>query len=72
MTGSTTDTYPLARWERTIAEGFAGTRGLDDAELRGAVEGAVAALDAGDLRVCSPPEVAGGEWVTHEIGRAHV
>jgi 2,3,4,5-tetrahydropyridine-2-carboxylate N-succinyltransferase len=59
------DSYPLARWERTIAEGFAGTRGLDDAELRGAVEGAVAALDAGDLRVCSPPEVAGGEWVTH-------
>ena len=47
MTGSTTDTYPLARWERTIAEGFAGTRGLDDAELRGAVEGAVAAPTAG-------------------------
>ncbi|MFM8558353.1 MAG: hypothetical protein ACKOC6_01900, partial [bacterium] len=65
MSGPTTDAYPLARWERTIAEGFAGTLGLDDAALRGAVEGAVAALDAGDLRVCAPPAVEGGEWVTH-------
>jgi 2,3,4,5-tetrahydropyridine-2-carboxylate N-succinyltransferase len=62
---SATDTYPIERWERTIAEGFAGTRGLDDALLRGAVEGAVAALDAGDVRVASPPAKAGGEWVTH-------
>ncbi len=57
--------YPLERWERTIAEGYGGTRPLEDAELRGAVEGAVAALDAGDLRVCSPPAGAGGEWKTH-------
>jgi 2,3,4,5-tetrahydropyridine-2-carboxylate N-succinyltransferase len=62
---STADTYPLERWQQTIAEGFAGTRGLDDASLRGAVEGAVAALDAGDVRVASPPASAGGEWVTH-------
>ena len=61
MSGTTPDTYPLERWERTIGEGFAGTRGLDDAELRGAVEGAVAALDAGDLRVCSPSAAEGGE-----------
>ena len=57
--------YPLERWQQHIAEGFAGVRALDDAPLRGAVEGAVAALDAGDLRVCSPPASAGGEWSTH-------
>jgi 2,3,4,5-tetrahydropyridine-2-carboxylate N-succinyltransferase len=57
--------YPLERWQQTIAEGFAGTRGLDDASLRGAVEGAVAALDAGDVRVCSPPASADGQWQTH-------
>ena len=62
---SAIDTYPIERWEQTIAEGFAGTRGLDDASLRGAVEGAIAALDAGDLRVCSPPASADGQWKTH-------
>ena len=62
---SAADTYPIERWEQTIGEGFAGTRGLDDASLRGAVEGAVAALDAGDVRVASPPAKPGGEWVTH-------
>ena len=59
---SAIDTYPVERWEQTIAEGFAGTRGLDDASLRGAVEGAIAALDAGDLRVCAPPASAVGQW----------
>jgi len=62
---SATDTYPVERWQETIAEGFSGKRGLDDASLRGAVEGAVAALDAGDLRVASPPAKPGGEWQTH-------
>jgi 2,3,4,5-tetrahydropyridine-2,6-dicarboxylate N-succinyltransferase len=62
---SAIDTYPIERWEQTITEGFSGTRPLDDASLRGAVEGAVAALDAGDLRVCSPPASAGGPWQTH-------
>ena len=57
--------FPIERWQHTIREGFLGTRPLDDAALRGAVEGAVSALDAGELRVCSPPERAGGEWVTH-------
>jgi 2,3,4,5-tetrahydropyridine-2-carboxylate N-succinyltransferase len=56
---------PVERWQRTISAGFAGTRPLEDAELRGAVEGALAALDAGTLRVASPPERAGDEWVTH-------
>ncbi len=57
--------YPVERWQRTIAEGFAGTLALDDASLRGAVEGAVAALDGGGLRVCSPPANGEGDWVTH-------
>ena len=57
--------YPLERWQRTIEEGWGGERPLEDASLRGAVEGAVAALDAGDLRVATPPAVAGGEWTTH-------
>jgi 2,3,4,5-tetrahydropyridine-2-carboxylate N-succinyltransferase len=57
--------YPFARWQTTIEEGWAGTRPLEDAALRGAVEGAVAALDAGDLRVASPPADPDGEWTTH-------
>jgi len=62
---SATGTYPIERWQRTIEEGFVGARALDDASLRGAVEGAIAALDAGDVRVASPPARAGGEWTTH-------
>ena len=57
--------YPIDRWQRTIGEGYEGSRALDDAELRGAVDGAVAALDCGDLRVCSPPADAEGEWQVH-------
>lgn len=57
--------YPWARWESTIGEGWSGQRALDDRDLRGAVEGAVAALDAGDLRVASPPHEPDGEWTTH-------
>jgi 2,3,4,5-tetrahydropyridine-2-carboxylate N-succinyltransferase len=62
---SAADPYPLERWKQAIEEGFAGTRGLDDASLRGAVEGAIAALDAGDVRVASPPAKPGGDWQTH-------
>lgn len=43
--------YPIERWRTTIAEAYEGRRPLDDPEARGAVEGAVAALDAGDLRI---------------------
>ena len=57
--------YPFERWQQTIALGFTGERPLDDPELRGAVEGTVAALDAGDLRVASPPAATGEAWVTH-------
>ena len=56
---------PVERWQRAMNAGFAGTIPLEDLELRGAVEGAIAALDAGTLRVASPPERVGGEWVTH-------
>jgi len=57
--------YPLARWEDTVTRGWAGELALEAPELRGAVEGTIAALDAGDVRVASPPAVAGGEWTTH-------
>ncbi len=62
--GGTSD-YPFERWRTTVEEGWAGARSLEDAALRGAVEGAVAALDAGDLRVASPPAEPDGEWTTH-------
>lgn len=57
--------YPVARWTDTIARGWAGDLPLEDPSLRGAVEGAVAALDAGHLRVASPPAQPGGAWTTH-------
>ncbi len=57
--------YPLARWEATVVRGWAGELPLEDPELRGAVEGTLAALDGGDLRVASPPAAPGGEWTTH-------
>jgi len=57
--------YPLARWEDTVTRGWAGELPLEDAGLRGAVEGTLAALDCGDLRVASPPVAPGGEWTTH-------
>jgi len=54
--------YPVARWQSTIAEAWEGQRKLDEPAVHGAVEGAMAALDAGDLRVAEP---AGDDWVTH-------
>jgi 2,3,4,5-tetrahydropyridine-2-carboxylate N-succinyltransferase len=54
--------YPIERWRAAVAEAFEGRRPLDDPAVRGAVEGAVAGLDAGDLRVAEPRD---GEWVTH-------
>ncbi len=56
--------YPLERWRDVVAAAWDGRRALDDPETRGAVEGAVAALDAGDLRVAEPGP-AGGDWITH-------
>ena len=57
--------YPIERWSATVEAGWKGERPLDDPELRGAVEGTVAALDSGDLRVASPPATPDGEWTTH-------
>jgi 2,3,4,5-tetrahydropyridine-2-carboxylate N-succinyltransferase len=68
------DEYPLDRWRATVAEAYDGRRPLDDAAVRGAVEGTVAALDCGDLRVAErgpQRERVGGapspgaEWITH-------
>ena len=58
MTGD----YPLDRWRATITDAYAGTQPLDAPAVRGAVEGAMAALDAGDLRIAEPE---GDGWVTH-------
>ena len=52
----------LGRWADTIAAAYEGRLPLDDPSVRGAVEGALAELDAGRLRVA---EKQGGEWVTH-------
>ncbi len=57
--------YPLERWQRSIEDGWSGACALEEPALRGAVEGTIAALDAGHLRVASPPAVDGGEWTTH-------
>ncbi len=54
--------YPVARWRATIDEAWDGRRPLDEPAVRGAVEGAIAGLDAGDLRVAEP---TGDDWVTH-------
>jgi len=54
--------YPIEHCRQAVGEGHEGSRPLEDLELRGAVEGSVAALDAGDLRVAEPVD---GEWVTH-------
>ena len=59
---SETDAARLERWAETAAAAYEGRRPLDDPAVRGAVEGALAELDAGRLRVA---EKLGGEWVTH-------
>ena len=60
----------VAGWARAIGEGYQGRRPLDDPEVRGAVEGAIASLDAGTLRVAEPPPAGGppgasDAWITH-------
>jgi 2,3,4,5-tetrahydropyridine-2-carboxylate N-succinyltransferase len=58
----TDDVLPVERWKTVIADAYEGRRAADELEVRGAVEGAIAALDAGELRVASPE---GDRWVTH-------
>jgi 2,3,4,5-tetrahydropyridine-2-carboxylate N-succinyltransferase len=48
-----------------IERAFADRKLLADPDHRYAVEGTMSALDRGELRVASPPEVEGGEWTTH-------
>ncbi|HTK32842.1 MAG TPA: 2,3,4,5-tetrahydropyridine-2,6-dicarboxylate N-succinyltransferase [Candidatus Saccharimonadaceae bacterium] len=62
------DALPVERWRKVVDDTYAGHMALDAPEARGAVEGALAALDAGDLRVAEKriPETGGpAEWVTH-------
>ncbi len=62
------EAYPVERWRATIEGAYQGRVPLDEPAVRGAVEGTVAALDAGDLRVAEKRSPAGGgpsEWVTH-------
>jgi len=54
--------YPIDRWRDCIARAWDGSLALDDPAARGAIEGTMAALDAGDVRVA---EKIGGEWVTN-------
>ena len=60
--GTNADAYPIERWREAIGAAYEGKLALEDARTRGAVEGAIAALDAGDLRVA---EKRGNEWITH-------
>jgi 2,3,4,5-tetrahydropyridine-2-carboxylate N-succinyltransferase len=48
-----------------VEAAFADRKLLADGDHRFAVEGTLAALDRGELRVASPPDEKGGEWTTH-------
>ncbi|HEX8790415.1 MAG TPA: 2,3,4,5-tetrahydropyridine-2,6-dicarboxylate N-succinyltransferase [Polyangiaceae bacterium] len=50
---------------KRVEEAFANRKLLGDPDHRYAVEGTMAALDRGELRVATPPEQDGGEWTTH-------
>jgi len=57
-----------ARWAEVAADAYEGRRPVDEPEVRGAVEGAIAELDAGRLRVAEKRAPAAGgaaEWTTH-------
>ena len=62
VAGPESGEYPIERWRATISAAYAGERPHDEPAVRGAVEGTIAALDAGDLRVAEP---SGDRWVTH-------
>jgi 2,3,4,5-tetrahydropyridine-2-carboxylate N-succinyltransferase len=55
----------VSQLERTIGEAFANRERLKEPAVVEAVQAVIAALDAGELRVASPPASEGGEWVTH-------
>jgi 2,3,4,5-tetrahydropyridine-2-carboxylate N-succinyltransferase len=62
VSAESTGVLPVERWARTIADAWEGRAPLESPAVRGAVEGAVASLDQGELRVA---EKRGAEWVTH-------
>ena len=68
MSAGTLD-LPIASWKERIDAAWKGTLPLDDPGVRGAVEGAIASLDAGTLRVAEPdpsvPDSEDGPWITH-------
>jgi len=61
--------YPVDSWRERIGAAWDGKLKLEDAGVRGAVEGAIAALDAGHLRVAEPdpaaPDSVDRPWITH-------
>ncbi len=58
-------TLPIERWSAIVARAYAGELELDSPAARGAVEGTLASLDSGDLRVAEPPAEEDGEWTTN-------
>jgi len=60
------DTY--RRWAQVAAAAYEGKRSLEEPEVRGAIEGTLAELDAGRLRVAEKRAGGNGasaEWITH-------
>ncbi len=49
-----------------VERAFADRKLLTDPDCRYAIEGTLSALDRGELRVVTPPEVEDGEWTTNE------
>jgi 2,3,4,5-tetrahydropyridine-2-carboxylate N-succinyltransferase len=49
-----------------VERAFADRKLLTDPDCRYAIEGTLSALDRGELRVATPPDVEGGDWTTHE------
>ncbi len=56
----------LQETHRALVEAaFANRKLLAEPDHRYAIEGTIHALDRGELRVASPPEEPGGDWITH-------
>jgi 2,3,4,5-tetrahydropyridine-2-carboxylate N-succinyltransferase len=60
---------PIESWRERIAEAWDGKLELTEPGVRAAVEGAIAGLDAGELRVAEPdpdsPDGPERPWITH-------
>lgn len=59
------DEAELATLRERVDAAWANRTLLDDDEHRAAVRRTIALLDAGDLRVASPPAEEGGDWTVH-------